>query len=63
MFISNTLPMHSSLVRKQINEAQSDYHRKTKQVQLQNFKHKERRLNIIEIYGTVSSTLIMTIKY
>ena len=45
--------MKNNLVKKQVIEAQSNKHRKAKQVQLQNFQHKEVELNIVEIHKTM----------
>jgi hypothetical protein len=59
-FMSNPLPMKKNLVKKQVMKAQSNKHRKAKQVQLQNFQHKERRLNIIEMHKTMFPFLIIT---
>ena len=59
-FMSNPLPMQRNLVKKQVMKAQSNKHRKAKQVQLQNFQHKERRLNIIVMYESMSPSLIIT---
>jgi hypothetical protein len=39
--------MKKNLVKKQVIKAQNNKHRKAKQVQLQDFQHKERKLNII----------------
>ena len=39
--------MQNILVEKQIMKAQSNKHRKAKQVQLQKFQHKEGKLNIV----------------
>ena len=39
--------MHRNLVKKQVMKAQSNKHRKAKQVQLQDFQHKEGKLNIV----------------
>jgi hypothetical protein len=59
-FKSNPLPMKKNLVKKQVMKAQSNKHRKAKQVQLQDFQHKERRLNIIETHKTMFPSLIIT---
>jgi hypothetical protein len=45
--------MKNNLVKKQFMEAQSNKHRKAKQVQLQNFQHREVNLNIVEIHKTI----------
>jgi hypothetical protein len=52
--------MKKSLVKKQVMKAYSNKHRKTKQVQLQEFQHKEGKLNIIEMHKTMFSTPIIT---
>ena len=52
--------MQNNLVEKQVNEAQSNKHRKAKQVQLQKFQHKEGKLNIIEMHITMFPSLIIT---
>jgi hypothetical protein len=52
--------MKKNLVNKQVMKAQSNKHRKTKQVQLQDFQHKERRLNIVEMHKTMFPSLIIT---
>jgi hypothetical protein len=59
-FKPNPLPMKKNLVKKQFMKGQSNKHRKAKQVQHQNFQHKERRLNIIEMHKTMFSSLIIT---
>ena len=45
--------MHRNLVNKQVMKAQSNKHSKAKQVQLQDFQHKEGKLNIIEMHRTM----------
>jgi hypothetical protein len=52
-FKSNPLPMKNNLVKKQVMKAQSNKHRKAKQVQLQDFQHKEGKVNIIEMHKTM----------
>jgi hypothetical protein len=52
--------MKKSLVKKQVMKAQSNKHRKVKQVQLQEFQHKEGKLNIVEINKTIFPSLIIT---
>src|SRR3954465_15572754 len=52
--------MHRNLVKKQVMKAQSNKHRKAKQVQLQDFQHKEGKLNIVEIHKTMFPSLIIT---
>jgi hypothetical protein len=59
-FKSKALPMKRSLVKKQVMKAQSNKHRKAKQVQLQEFQHKEGKLNIIEMHKTLFPPLIIT---
>jgi hypothetical protein len=59
-FKSNPLPMKKNLVKKQAIKAQSNKHRKAKQVQLQDFQHKEGKLNIVEMYKTMFPSLIIT---
>jgi hypothetical protein len=39
--------MKTNLVKKQVVKAQSNKHRKAKQVQLQDFQHKEGKLNVV----------------
>jgi hypothetical protein len=41
-------------------KAQSNKHRKAKQVQLQDFQHKEGKLNIAEMHKTMFLSLIIT---
>ena len=52
--------MHRNLVKKQVMQAQSNKHRKAKQVQLQDYQQKEGKLNIIEIHKTMYPSLIIT---
>ena len=52
--------MHRNLVKKQVKKAQSNKHSKAKQVQLQDFQHKEGNLNIIEMHKTMFPSLIIT---
>ena len=52
--------MKNNLVKKQVMKAQSNKHRKAKQVQLQKFQHKEGKLNIFEIHKTMFPSLIIT---
>jgi hypothetical protein len=52
--------MKNSLVKRQVIKAQSEKHRKAKQVQLQEFQQKEGKLNIIEIHQTMFPSLIIT---
>jgi hypothetical protein len=59
-FKSKPLPIKKSLVKKQVMKAQSNQHRKAKQVQLQEFQHKEGKLNIVEIHKTIFPSLIIT---
>jgi hypothetical protein len=42
-------------------KAQSNKHRKAKQVQLQEFQQKEGKLNIIEMHKIMFSSLIITL--
>src|SRR5215216_3172251 len=51
--------MHSNIIKKQVMKAQSNKHRKAKQVQLQDFQHKEGKLNIIEMHKTMFPSLII----
>ena len=51
--------MHRSLVKKQVMKAQSNKHRKAKQVQLQDFQHEEGKLNVVEIHKTMFPSLII----
>jgi hypothetical protein len=41
--------MKKNLAKKQVMKAQSNKHRKAIQVQLQDFQHKEGKLNIVEM--------------
>jgi hypothetical protein len=59
-FKSNPLPMKKNLVKKQVMKAQSNKRRKAKQVQLQDFQHKERGLNIVEMHKNMFPSLIIT---
>jgi hypothetical protein len=59
-FKSKPLPMKKSLVKKQVIKAQSNKHRKAKQVQLQEFQYKEGKLNIIEMHKIMFPSLIIT---
>jgi hypothetical protein len=59
-FESKPLPMKKSLINKQVMKAQSNNHRKAKQVQLQEFQHREGKLNIIEMHKTMFPSLIIT---
>jgi hypothetical protein len=52
--------MKNILVKKQVMKAQSNKHRKAKQVHLQEFQHKEGKLNIIEMHKTMLPSLIIT---
>jgi hypothetical protein len=52
--------MKKNLVKKQVMKAQSNKHRKVEQVQLQDFQHKEGKLNIVEMHKTMFSSLIIT---
>jgi hypothetical protein len=52
--------MKKNLVKKQIMKAQSNKHRKAKQVQLQDFQHKEGKLNIVEMHKTMFPSLLIT---
>ena len=58
-FKSNPLPMHMHFVSKQIVGTRINFHRKAKQAQLQDFKHIERKLDIIAIPTSISSPLII----
>jgi hypothetical protein len=60
-FKSKPLPMKKNLVKKQVMKVQSNKYRKAKQVQLQDFQHKEGKLNIVEIHKTMFPSLIITI--
>ena len=59
-FKSNPLPMKRNLVKKQVMKAQSNKHMQVKQVQLQDFQHKEIKLNIIEMHTGMFPSLIIT---
>jgi hypothetical protein len=50
--------MKKILVKKQVMKAQSNKHRKAKQVQLQESQHKEGKLNIVEMHKTMLPSLI-----
>jgi hypothetical protein len=52
--------MKKNLVKKQVMKAQSNKHGKAKQVQLQDFQHKEGKLNIVEMHKTMFPSLIIT---
>ena len=52
--------MHRNLVKEQVMKTQSNKHRKAKQVQLQNFQHKEGKLNIIEMHKNSLPYFIIT---
>jgi hypothetical protein len=52
--------MKKNLVKKQVMKAQSNKHRKVEQVQLQDFQHKEGKLNIVEMHKTMFPSLIIT---
>ena len=58
-FKPNPLPMHKDFVSKQSMGARINQHRKAKQVQLQNFQRKERKLDIIAIPKSIHSSLII----
>jgi hypothetical protein len=51
--------MKNNLRKKQVMKAQSNKHRKAKQVQLQDFQHKEEKLNIVEMNKTMFPSLII----
>jgi hypothetical protein len=53
--------MKKNLVKKQVMEAQSNNHRKAKQVQLQDFQHKEGKLNIVDMHKTMFPYIIITL--
>jgi hypothetical protein len=59
-FKSKPLPIKKSLVKKQVLKAQSNKHTKAKQVQLQEFQHKEGKLNITDMHKTMFPSLIIT---
>jgi hypothetical protein len=52
--------MKNSLVKRQVMKAQSEMHRKGKQVQPQEFQQKEGKLYIVEIHQTMFPSLIVT---
>jgi hypothetical protein len=52
--------MKKNRVKKQVMKAQSNKHRKAKQVQLQDFQHKEGKLNIVEMHKTMFPSLIIS---
>jgi hypothetical protein len=52
--------MKKNLVKKQVMKAQSNKHRKAKHVQLQDFQHKEGKLNIVKVHKTMFPSLIIT---
>jgi hypothetical protein len=52
--------MKNSLVKRQVMKAQSEKHRKAKQVQLQEFQQKEGKLNIVEVHQTMFPSLIVS---
>ena len=58
-FKPNPLPMHSDFVTKQLMGTIINKHRKVKQAQLQDFKHIERKLDIIAIPTSIYSSLII----
>ena len=58
-FKSNPLPMHRDFVSKQLIGTIINKHRKVKQAYLQNFKHIERKLDIIAIPTSICSSLII----
>ena len=58
-FKSNILPMHRDFVSKQLVGARINLRRKVKQAKLQNFKHIERKLDIIAIPTSIYSSLII----
>src|SRR6266480_349873 len=51
--------MKRDLVNKKVMQAQSNRHSKAKQVQFQDFQHKERKLSIIEMHKTMFPSLII----
>jgi hypothetical protein len=59
-FKSKPLPMKKSLVKRQLMKAQRNKHMKAKQVHLQEFQHKEGKLNIVEMHKTMFPSLIIT---
>jgi hypothetical protein len=52
--------MKKDLVKKQVLKAQSNKHMKAKEVQLQEFQHKEGKLNITDVHKTMFPSLIIT---
>jgi hypothetical protein len=52
--------MKNNIVKIQVMKAQSNKHRKAKQVQLQDFQHKEEKPNIVEMHKTMFPFLIIT---
>ena len=52
--------MQGDFVNKQVIETRGNLHRKAKQVQLQDFQHKEGKLNIIEMHKTMFPSLTIT---
>jgi hypothetical protein len=52
--------MKNSLVNRQVMKAQSEKHRKAKQVQLPELQQKEGKLNIVEIHQTMFPSLMIT---
>ena len=56
---SNPLPMHRDFVSKQFMGTRVNQHMKTKQAKLQDFQHIERKLDIIAIPTSISSSLII----
>jgi hypothetical protein len=52
--------MKNSLVKRQVMKAQSEKHRKAKQVQLQEFQQKEGKLNIVGVHQTIFPSFIIT---
>ena len=58
-FKSNPLPMHRDFVSKQLMGTRINLHRKVKQAKLQNFKHIERKLDIIAIPTSIYFSLII----
>jgi hypothetical protein len=53
--------MKKHLIKKQVMKAQSNKHRKAKQVHLKDFQHKEGKLNIVEMHKTMLPSLIITL--
>ena len=58
-FTSNPLPLHRDFVSKKLMGTIINKHRKVKQAQLQDFKHIERKLDIIAIPTSICSSLII----